>query len=125
MKQQQQPAAASGDESVTTGLSSELDLNKLADSLPSRLLLSLLAAAAGGSVAGPAAEVLSRLDAAAAAKNDYLALCKSPQLFPEVSKAPFLLDCPVCSRCRCCLDPGAMSVSSAAGAKAVLLRMAY
>ena len=47
-------------------------------------MVSLLAAAAGPDVAGPAAAVLDRLDAAAAAKNDYLQLFKSQQHFPEV-----------------------------------------
>lgn len=91
MKQQQQaPASASGPD-ATAGPTIELDPTKLADSLPSRLLVSLLAAAAGGSVAGPAAEVLSSLDAGAAAKNEYLALFKSPQHFPEVWMAAIML----------------------------------
>jgi hypothetical protein len=42
-------------------------------------------------VAGPAAEVLSSLDAGAAAKNEYLALFKSPQHFPEVWMAAIML----------------------------------
>jgi hypothetical protein len=69
------------------GAAGVLDIDVLAAAVPSRLLVSLLAAAGGPDVAGAAAEVLSRLDAAAAAKNDFLALFKSQPHFPEVRHA--------------------------------------
>lgn len=88
---QQQPAADAGTAAdagaVPASPSSEVDVDSLAASVPSRLLVSLLAAAAGPEVAGPAADVLASLDLTAAAKNDFLALFKSQQRFPEVGTA--------------------------------------
>lgn len=88
--QQQQPQQQPSPPQHTadTLAASELDLDTLTAAVPSRLLVSLLAAAAGSEVAGPAAEVLSCLDGAAAAKNDYLALFKSQERFPQVRVQP-------------------------------------
>lgn len=101
-QQPQQPpeAAAAAADSSAAGLAAalapqqQLDTAALSAAVPSRLLVSLLVGAAGGDVVGPAADVLSRLDAAAAIKNDYLALFKSQQHFPEVWKTWVILqDC--------------------------------
>jgi hypothetical protein len=72
-----------------------VDVESLAASVPSRLLVSLLAAAAGSEVAGPAADVLASLDLAAAGKNDFLGLFKSQEHFPEVRMS--LLTTAVCT----------------------------
>lgn len=88
MKQQQAVLSAThanaDSDAAGSAPSSELDLDSLSAAVPSRLLVSLLAAAAGPDVAGPAAEVLGSLDTAAAAKNDFLALFNSQKHFPEV-----------------------------------------
>lgn len=83
---QQQPAADSTDASqpVAAAARQQLDLDTLSADVPSRLLVSLLAAAAGDDVARPAADVLANLDTVAASKNDYLALFKSQEHFPQV-----------------------------------------
>jgi hypothetical protein len=69
--------------------------------------VSLLAAAAGPDVAGAAGDVLGRLDAAAAARNDYLQLFRSQQHFPEVRRRVRHYYDPGCL-CRCpagtCID---------------------
>jgi hypothetical protein len=99
MQQQQQPsspAAAAAAEGAGTApaaaaalpppAAASLDLPILSSSVPSRLLVSLLAAAAGPDVAGAAGDVLGRLDAAAAARNDYLQLFRSQHHYPEVRR---------------------------------------
>jgi hypothetical protein len=83
----QQPQAADSTDAsgpVAAAAVQQLDLDRLSADVPSRLLVSLLAAAAGDDVARPAADVLASLDTAAAVKNDYLALFKSQEHSPEV-----------------------------------------
>lgn len=83
----------------------EVDLDMLAEAMPSRLLVSLLGAAASPDAVGAAAGVLSWLDASAAAKNDFLSLFRSRQEFPEVCAGLFDT-CVLCvctaSVVRCC-----------------------
>jgi hypothetical protein len=84
---EQQPRAADSTDasgSIAAATVQQLDLDRLSADVPSRLLVSLLAAAAGDDVARPAARVLNSLDTAAAAKNDYLALFRSQEHFPQV-----------------------------------------
>jgi hypothetical protein len=64
--------------------SQQLHLTALAAAVPSRLLVTLLAAAASPGAVAAAQQVLGWLDAKAAAKNDYLGLFKSRERFPEV-----------------------------------------
>jgi hypothetical protein len=88
--QQQPQAADSADASTPVAAAvQQLDLDRLSADVPSRLLVSLLAAAAGDDVARPAAGVLASLDKAAAAKNDYLALFNCQQHFPQVRTSPY------------------------------------
>lgn len=71
----------------------QLNLGALAAAIPSRLLVSLLAAAASPAVVASAQQVLGWLDVKAAAKNNYLGLFKSEERFPEVR---------TCASCMCC-----------------------
>jgi hypothetical protein len=66
--------------------SQQLDMPALAAAVPSRLLVSLLAAAASPGAVAAAQQVLAWLDTKAAVKNDYLGLFKSRERFPEVRK---------------------------------------
>jgi hypothetical protein len=66
--------------------SQQLDMAALATAVPSRLLVTLLAAAASPGAVAAAQQVLGWLDAKAAAKNDYLGLFKSRERFPEVCR---------------------------------------
>ena len=82
--QQQQQQQQRGQQGQQQQQGREVDLDTLAEAVPSRLLVSLLGASASPDAVGAAASVLSWLDAAAAAKNDFLLLFRSQQEFPEV-----------------------------------------